>query len=330
MKNRKRLLLLLDLLLVLLLAGGIFLYQKHVEARERAAVSEEELSRRYVRTIVLDGEEVALKRGLTTVLLIGTDNFVDDAKQNEIEAFYNRNLADFLILLVFDHNAHTVTPFQINRDTMCNVPWLSVNGLVGGTLYEQITFAHIYGSGKEDSCVNTRNAVEDLLHGVPIDSYLAFTMDTVPIANDLVGGVTVKLEEDIPALGPEYIKGAHVTLKGQAALRFVRWRDKENVDANLARMSRHRLYLNAFADAARDAASRNPDLIADAWRAVENFICTDLSVENFTDMINYLMDYELLPAVSPSGEYRLGEEYAEYYMDKADLTAAIRSTFCKE
>ena len=328
-KNRKRLLLILDLLLVLLIVGGVFLFQKRSEARERAAVGEEALNRRYVQTVTLDGEEVALKRGLTSVLLIGTDNFVDDAKQLEIEAFYNNNLADFLVVLVFDHSAHTVTPFQICRDTMCDVPWLSVNGLVGGTQWEQITYAHTYGSGKEDSCVNTRNAVEGLLHGVPIDHYFAFTMDAVPVANDLVGGVTVTLEDDIPALGNEYVKGAHITLKGQAALRFVRYRNIELIDDNLTRMAHQRLYINAFTDAARAAAAANPDLVTDAWRAVEKFLCTDLSVENFTDMVNHLTDYELLPTVTPTGEYRLGE-YAEYYMDPASLTAGIRSTFCKE
>ena len=328
-KNRKRLLLILDLLLVLLIAGGIFLFQKRSEARERAAVGEEALNRRYVQTVTLDGEEVALKRGLTSVLLIGTDNFVNDAKQLEIEAFYNNNLADFLVILVFDHSAHTVTPFQINRDTMCDVPWLSVNGLVGGTQWEQITFAHTYGTGKEDSCVNTRNAVEGLLHGVPIDHYFAFTMDAVPVANDLVGGVTVTLEDDIPALGNEYVKGAHITLKGQAALNFVRYRDHAFIDSNVTRMAHHRLYINAFTEAARAAAAANPDLVTDAYRAVEPFLCTDLSVENFTDMVNHLTDYELLPTVTPTGEYRLGE-YAEYYMDPASLTAGIRSTFCKE
>ncbi len=330
-KNRKRLLLIVDAALVVLLVAGIFLFQKRSEAQERAAVGEEELNRRYAQTVTLDGEEVALKRGLTTILLIGTDNFIGDAlpDEDEIEAFYNEDLADFLVLLVFDHSAHTVTPFQINRDTMCDVPWLSVNGLVGGTKYQQITFSHIYGSGKEDSCINVRNTVENLLHGVPIDNYFAFTMDTVPVANDLVGGVTVTLEDDIPALGNEYVKGAHIPLKGKDALRFVRWRDTEKVDGNNARMAHHRLYIHAFTEAAQAAIAQNPDLITDGWRAVEKFLCTDLSVENFTDMINRLTDYELLPAVTPAGEYRLGE-FAEYYMDPASLTAGIRSTFCKE
>ena len=66
-------------------------------------------------------------------------------------------------------------------------------------------------------------------------------MDAVPLLNDLVGGVTVKLEDDIPQLGPAYRKGESVTLRGKEALRFVRYRDTSLLDDNLRRMGHHRL-----------------------------------------------------------------------------------------
>ena len=330
-KKKRRLFLILDVALIALLGFGIFLFQKRTEAQDRAAV-EQELERRYAPTITHNGEEAQLKRGLSTVLLIGTDNYLNDAKQidPEIEAFYNENLADFLVVLVFDHQNQTVTPFQICRDTMCDVPWLSVNGLVGGTQWEQITLSHTYGSGKEDSCINTRNTVENLLSGVPVDHYLAFTMDTVPVANDLVGGVSVTLEDDIPALGSEYVKGNTVTLHGSDALRFVRYRDTSLLDDNLRRMGHHRQYLTGFAAAAREAAANNPDLITDGYRAVEKFLCTDLSVESFSDFINRLCDYDLQPAVTPAGAYRDANPFPEFIVDQDDLWVCVRSTFCKE
>lgn len=329
MKKRTKLFLVLDIALVLALALGIYIAQERADERERRSISQEDLDRRFSETISYQGNEYPLKRGLTTVLLIGTDNYVDDEKQFDFESFYNRNLADFLVLLAFDHNSRTVTPFQINRDTMCDVPWLSVNGLVGGTERLQITFAHTFGSGKEDSCVNTCNAVKNLLYGLPIDNYLAFSMDTVPVVNDLVGGVTVKLEDDIPQLGPEYVRGANVTLKGNAALRFVRYRDTSLLDDNLRRMSHHRQYLEAFTAAAREAAANDPDLISKGYRAVEKFLCTDLSVEQFTDLINELTNYELRPTVCADGKYVPADPFPEFLVDDASQWAGIRSTFCK-
>lgn len=327
-KKTKHILLFIDVILTLGLIFGIVFYQKMTKRREEQQIAQEDLSRRYTQTVSHDGQEFPLRRGVTSVLLIGTDNFVNDSKQNEIEAFYNSNLADFLVILVFDHVNKTVTPFQICRDTMCEVPWLSVNGLVGGTEVMQITLAHTYGSGKEDSCVNTRNAVSGLLYGVPIDNYFAFTMDAVPVLNDLVGGVTVRLEDDIPALGPEYVRGAAVTLKGSAALRFVRYRDIELLDDNISRMAHHRLYMEAFTEAARAALADNEDLAADAFKAVEPFLCTDLSVEDLSDMAGYLDEYELLPTVKPEGEYVPGDPFAEYHVDEAVLWDSVRETFC--
>ena len=123
----------LDVLLIIGLVFGIRYFQKKAAEREEAEVSAEDLSRRYVETIRHGMKNYALKRHMTTVLLIGTDNSIYDNKQSDMELFYNYNVADFLVILAFDHSQKTVTPFQICRDTMCDVPWLSVNGLVGGT-----------------------------------------------------------------------------------------------------------------------------------------------------------------------------------------------------
>ena len=298
-KSTKTIMLIVDAVLILALIAGVWLYQRRSAEKELQAIGEEDLSRRYERSVTINGESVPLRRRLSSVLLIGTDNFIDDAQQNEI-----------------------------NRDTMCDVPWLSVNGLVGGTEFQHITFAHTYGSGKEDSCVNTRNAVSSLLYGVPIDNFFSFTMEAVPLMNDAVGGVTVTLDEDIPALGPEYVRGASVTLKGQEALRFVRWRDTNLVDSNNPRMSRHRLYLQAFTVAAREAMAANEDLATKLFKAAEPFLCTDLSVEQIADISTALRDYTILPAVTPDGQYVMGEDYAEFYVDEASLAQCVKNTFC--
>ena len=325
-KNARRILLIADILLVVGLIFGLWYYQKR--AGDEDKLTEEEQARRFARSIVYQDREYPLRRHMSSLLLIGTDNFVDDAKQFSIEAHYNNNLADFLVVLVFDHENKTVTPFQICRDTMCEVPWISVNGITDGTEFQQITFAHMYGSGKEDSCINTVTAVSDLAFGVPIDNYFAFTMDTVSVLNDLVGGVKVTLEDDIPALGAEYVRGAEITLWGKAALRFVRYRDTSKLDSNLTRMGHHRLYIQGFAEAARDALDRDDDLATKAFRTVEPFICTDLSVENVSDIASYLAAYEMLPAVTPEGKYVMGEDFAEFYVKEESLWSCVKAVFC--
>ena len=322
-KHKKLLLIALELLIVLGIAAGVVFYQRRANERDTALVGAEEAARRFTPSITYQGKSYPLKRNVTSLLLIGTDNYIDDDKQIGDDFPYNFNLADFLVILVFDHSNKTVTPFQICRDAMCDVTVTS-----GATRQMQITLSHTYGSGKEDSAINTRNAVEGLLYWVPVDYFLTFTMETVPLMNDLVGGVTVKLEDDIPALGSEYVKGAEITLRGNAALRFVRYRDTELLDDNVRRMAHHRLYLTAFTGAARAAVANDPDLATKAFRRVEKYLCTNLSVENVSTMVEDLCEYEILPAVTPPGVYTEGEEFPEYHLDEAALWECVRTVFC--
>ena len=327
-KKTKRRLLVLELLAVLVLAAAIMIVQIQARKRDAALIDG---ARRYRPTITYQGKEYPLKRHMSTVLLMGTDNFVDDGKRESWNELHrNRSLSDLLIVLVFDHAAKTVTPFQICRDTMCYVSRVNTGGKPIDPIFTQITMAYTYGTGKEDSCRNTRDTVENLLFGVPLDHYMSFTMDTVPLVNDLVGGVRVTLAHDIPALGKEYVKGAEILLKGQAALRFVRYRDSTIMDSNMERMVNHRLYMDGFTTAARAAATKDPDLAVRIFKVADPFLCTDLSVDNVQTIVDNLVSYDILPVVYFNGtyEFREGELFPGYYVDEASLWSCVKSTFC--
>ena len=222
-----------------------------------------------------------------------------------------------------------MTPFQFNRDTICEVPWLDENGKTGGWKAEHLAYAHTYGTGKEDSCANTVNAVRKLIWEAPVDHYYAFTMDAVPLLNDLVGGVTITLDQDIPDLGAEYVKGAEITLKGTKALRFIRYREHIG-GSNYLRMQRHRLYLAAFLNAARAAVAENQDLVLDAFKKVDSFICTDMTVNSLSEMVDQLCEYEMLDVVTPSGDIVPGEENYEFYPHEDSLWNCVYTAYCRK
>lgn len=325
-KINKKSLLIMDLVVLILLVAAVLISQRE---KTDASDTRDDVDSFYSRFIEHDGKVYPVKRGLQTVLLIGTDDLQENEKPSKVEAFYNDALADFLLLMVFDHDRKTVTPFQINRDTVCDVPWLSVNGLVGGYEPMQITLAHCFGAGKHDSSKNVVNAVTGLLCGAPVDHYFRFSMDTVPILNDLVGGVTVTLEDDIPTLGEKYVKGATVTLRGQEALRFVRSRDHERLDANVPRMGRQRLYMNAFLNQARLKIEKNPEFIVDTFDKIERFLITDLTVERVSEYVDDFYHYEVRPIVTLSGTYTLASNNtAEFHPDETSLWDCVQSTFC--
>lgn len=208
-KNAKlmnRLLLAIVLILLAGLATGFCLVQSrvtHESIPDAGTAPHADLSSRY---ITHNGEQYPIKQNLSTILLIGFDSFEDDARRIVEGKNRNRDLSDFLVILLVDHDKKTITPLQLNRDTLCQIPWLDETGAVGGYHSEQLAFAHTYGSGKEDSARNTVRAVRMLLYNAPIQDYVAFSMDTVPILNDLVGGVSLTLDADLTDLDPAYTK----------------------------------------------------------------------------------------------------------------------------
>jgi anionic cell wall polymer biosynthesis LytR-Cps2A-Psr (LCP) family protein len=322
MKMKKLLIIFLEVILILCVVAGVFYFQKRAAEQDRQLVSAEDAEKRYRPSISYQGQDYPLKRNMSSVLLIGTDKIEGDGKPVDDDLTYNFNLADFIVVLVFDHSNKTVTPFQVCRDSMCDVDTLR------GLRRMQITLAHTMGNGKEESCITVKKALERLIYGVPIDNYVSFTMDAVPLLNDMVGGVTVTLEDDIPQLGIKYRKGESVTLRGKQALKFIRYRDTSLLDDNLRRMGHHRLYLYAFTEAARSALSQDQDLAVKAFKRVDPFLCTDLSVDDVSKIVDNLCNYEILPVVTPTGVYTEGERFAEYILDETALWDCVHSVFC--
>ena len=133
---------------------------------------------------------------------------------------------------------------------MTDVPVLGIGGRPAGSVYGQLALAHTFGTGLEDSCDNTVKAVSDLLLGAPIDHYMALNMDAIPIANDAVGGVTVKVTDDFSAIDPSLPMG-EVTLRGEQATTFIRTRKGLGDQLNLSRMQRQKVYMEGFLEALR-------------------------------------------------------------------------------
>lgn len=288
-------------------------------------------------TLEYNGEKKKIRPYIHTVLITGTDNFAEEDAAEEakktisFDAPYNDTQADFIAFMVFDLKARTVTPIQLNRDTMCDVPYLSINGKVMGTNFQQLALSHNQGSGKEDSCRNVIRAVQKLLFGAPVDHYMSLSMDAVPVINDLIGGVTVTMDDDYISDDSNTVlrKGDTITLNGSDALNFVRMRRHDRVDVNEARMGRHRLYLDAFAIQARTASEEDPNLITDSFDKVAPYMVSDLDLGSYSDFLNRLSMFELKPVQQIQGVYHMGEQWAEFYPDEDCLWEIVKNLMTK-
>lgn len=277
--------------------------------------------------ITVDGEKYVLNKNIQTFLIMGLDKFESDIDDTSYD---NDQQADMLLLLVLDDEQKTCNIIQINRDTMVKVGVLGVAGQRINTVTEQIALAHTYGNGREQSCLNTSEAVSGLLDGIKVDHYMSVTMDAVPVLNDLVGGIEVTVLDDFGDYDPTLIKGETVTLKGEQALHYVRGRIGVGDNSNLSRMARQREYMDAFFSKARQLLDGDDSFSVDVMTSLADYMISDCTVSKLQELSKKAGEYELGEIYAMEGEAVVGEEFMEFYPDEAALNSLIAKLFlCK-
>ena len=275
------------------------------------------------KTITVDGVDYFPRQDITVVLVMGIDRY----GPVESSGFYtNTGAADVDILMVFDDAQQKVNMLYLNRDTMLEMPVLGIGGRPAGTLFGQLALAHTYGSGLEDSCENTRQAIADFLGGIRIDYYVSMNMDTIGILNDAVGGVTVNVTEDFSAVDPT-IQLGEMTLIGQQAINYVRTRKDVGDQLNLTRIERQKDYIRGFSHALRSKYDADANFLLSVYEQIEPYIVTDCSGTVFTSLANKYGSYEVGQILSPKGENVMGEKYFEFYVDQEDLMNLVLELF---
>ncbi len=276
-------------------------------------------------TLEYNGEKYILKDGLETVLVLGLDKF-----NGSVSESYNNDMqADFLMLLVIDHNNSSCTALHINRDTMAEMAILGVAGDKVGTVTKQIALAHTYGNGKEVSCRNTAEAVSDLLMNIDIDHYISVTMDAVSVFNDFVGGVEVTVLDDFGGVDETLIKGETVTLMGEHALNYVRTRYGLDDSTNSQRMIRQRQYIEALYRKTVSVMKNDESFIVNAGLKLSDYIISDYSGNALENLAKKIEGYTFNEIRDIDGETVKGEVHMEFYPSEDSVKETVVSLFYK-
>ena len=265
------------------------------------------------------------KRNVETLLVMGIDNFGSIASSS---SYNNPNQADFLVLFVTDKDTGKNAAIHINRDTMTDITILGVTGETVGTRYAQMALSYNYGSGKNDSCRNTANAVSRLLYGVPVDRYIAVTMDAVPILNDWAGGVEIEVLHDFSPVSDVLVKGEKIKLHGDMALTYVRTRSGLEDSSNLTRMERQRQYAAQWHDAAKGKLG-DEEAIADLVLQMSDHHYSDCSIDELAYYAEKLGEADDINVQQLPGEAIRGEQFMEYYVDDEQVQQIVLDLFYK-
>lgn len=271
------------------------------------------------KTIEKEDEEYFPRQDITTILFIGVDEEgpVEEKDHNSGSAY-----SDVVVLLVFDETNKEINAIALNRDSMVDMPMLDENGKRKGGFYGQLTFAHSFGNGLEQSCENTVWTVSDILYGTQIDYYFSMNMDAISIINDAVGGVTVNVKDDFSEIGSDIPMGEY-TLFGDEAEKFVRSRMGIGDGLNSSRMERQKEYVFGFAKALEAKTEENSLFAMDIYEQVSDYIFTDCSVDTLSSLSKKFEEYEFREILTPKGEYVRGERFYEFYIDEEDLERIV-------
>ena len=277
--------------------------------------------------ITYKGVTYVPKGNLETYLFAGIDS---SDKITELTEYDGTGQCDVLLVLVRDRRTDTCKLLTINRNTMTPVRSLEDDGTYIDTTECQISLAHAMSLDHETRAENTVDAVSTLLGGHKIDGFAMVNMSAIEIVNDMVGGVTVTIEDDFPD-SDTLIKGQTVTLHGKDAERFIRERKTIGDGLNENRMRRQAQYEEAFKPVFQAKCSEDKSFPIDLYHALEDYMTTNISARKFSRLALLLSDEEEEERVSIQGTDGFDEDgWQTFTPDKDSLQEVILSLFYKE
>ncbi|MBR3646346.1 MAG: LCP family protein [Lachnospiraceae bacterium] len=275
-------------------------------------------------TIEYKGHTYTFNTDITTVLFLGIDNESDIPSDDIIGA---NGQADSIYLLVYDTVSGKSKVISFSRDSMVDINTYDTSGNFAGTTNAQLCLSYAYGDGNNKSAQNVVTSVQRLMFNVPIMSYLAIDIDAIKILNDDVGGVTVT---PASTFAGDFIQGQTITLKGDQAEKYVRYRETEELASNSDRMARQQQYITAFANQIVPSIRKDVTVPVDLFNHASEYTVTDLNSSRITYLASSIATtYSGLEFISAPGKVKLNKKtgYAEYIIDYKAMYDIILDTF---
>ena len=127
------------------------------------------------------------------------------------------------------------------------------------------------------------------------------------------------------------VKGKTVTLKGEQAVTYVRYRDiYKDENQNNLRMERQKSYLNSFIHQTIDLTKKDISTPITLYNQIADYTKTDIDASKITYLASVFLqsgfsaDEDLIKI---PGETVLGEKYAEYYVDTNEFFKIVLDTY---
>ncbi len=311
------------------IALGIAVWRGNVNLHKVFNPDEATIEKANVRTedrgqvVEYKGHTYRYNDDVVSFVVIGHDD-------ESASGFGDRSLADTIVLFTIDTSTNKVRATVVPRNTWCEVDLFDDDGTYLTTNEMQITLSHGVTLPTQGECAaNTVKSVSRIFYNMPVGYYFDFGADVVANATLAVNGVQLEALETIP--GTDYVAGDTVILEGDAAYRYVAYRETDVDESALARQERQIQFIRAFAS---KVAGMGPQGLLSVYNGVSGDIVTNLGISEVAYFASCFArgDNAQLEIAALKGETRVameadGIEYERYYLDEDSVMENTLAAF---
>lgn len=275
--------------------------------------------------VLVGGKQYRFNDEVQTFLLLGIDSYSPSNTNGGCNVYA---FSDVVILAAFDFRNNRISLIAISRDTMCEFQRLNPDGTDRDYAYGQLALSFSYGDGRAKSCEITKNAVSQIMSGLPITSCSALYLHGLQNLNDAVGGVTVTILEDLNYGYRDMQKGAEVRLNGSMAEQYIRRREHTD-QGNLKRMERQKQYMKALLKKIMETVKKDPESVLEIYNSIKDEVVTDLTTGEILYLATAAAGMTISSEIqSVPGQIELSEDnFAQYYIDESGLLNLLLSIY---
>lgn len=277
-------------------------------------------------TVVYNGDTYRFNEDLISIVILGVDKSELDA-----EEYGKAGQADAIYIFTYDTKSGKSTLIPVSRETMTEVKLYSTSGEDMGMETMQLCLSYAYGNGKDTSCQNTIEALSRAFYNIPFSKYIALNWDAIGPLNDVIGGVTLTALEDVKVNRTVIYKDENVTLMGDDAWAYIKYRDTSKLESNPDRINRQKQYINAYITKLLPLVQNDITLISDLYGTASEYMYSNISRNNLiylaSQVIPNIYSTKDINYVTIEGEIKQGEVYAEFYPDETALYETILKVF---
>lgn len=315
----------LFLICLAIFLAGVMVFLMFCDKKDPESSDYQESDRQ--ETIVYGGKEYRYNAHLSNYVFIGVDK-KEPITGEGIRQQSGR--ADSIFFLSYDRVKKTVKCIAIPRDTMTNIRLLALDGTDMGTAVEHINMQYLYGDGKHESCRLVKEAVSNLLYGVPIQGYYSLNMDGIAVAVDVLGGVELVLTDNsLASVNPEFVEGAKISVTKDNAEQIVRYRDVNEAQSALQRINRQKQFMRAISERAKEKSAKDNDFVVGMYESLEPYTVTNIENHVMVDLLEAKFNSDT-DVIDLPGEGVEGELYDEYHIDEIGVYELVLKLFYEE